>query len=86
MSKLSPKKFFQKIEKSMMKSFFPISVAVLVSNFSGVSLEAKIKIETGIGLKEILRSRTSRSQLQPWYTNAHILYMYVQLYTLISVA
>ena len=63
------KLFFQKIEKAIDDVIFLVSV--LVSNFAGLGLEAKIEIETGLGLGKILRSRsqpwsrTSRSRLQP---------------------
>ena len=60
---MSSKNFFQKIEKTIDDVIFP----VLVSNFAGHGLEAKIEIETGLGLGlgKILWSRswsrTSRS-------------------------
>ena len=63
---MSFKNFFQKIEKTIDDVIF--SVSVLVSNFAGLGLEAKIEIETGLGLRKNLRfrSRMSRSRLQPW--------------------
>ena len=50
-----------------MKSLFTVSV--LVSNFAGLGIEAKVKIGLGFGLAKILQSRswsrTSRPRLQP---------------------
>ena len=57
---MSSKNFFQKIENTNDDVIFSVSVL----NFAG--LEAKIEIETGLGLGIILRSRMSRSRLQPW--------------------
>ena len=66
MSKYELQKLFSKIEKTIDDVIF--SVSVLVSNFAGLVLKAKIEIETGLGLEKILRSRswsrTSRSRLQ----------------------
>ena len=68
---MSFKNFFSKNRKNTDDVIF--SVSVLVSNFAGLGLKAKIEIKTGLGLDlglgKILRSRswsrTSRSRLQP---------------------
>ena len=63
------KLFFKKSKKLLMTSFFQSRSRSLASNFAGFGLEAKIEIETGLGLGKILRSRswsrTSQSRLQP---------------------
>ena len=60
MSKYTLQKLFSKNKKTIDDVIF--SVSILVSNFAGLGLEAKIEIETGLGfglgLGKILRSRS----------------------------
>ena len=68
MSKYELQELFSKNRKTIDDVIFLVSV--LVSNFAGLGLEAKIEIEIGLGLGKILRSRSwsraSQSRLQPW--------------------